>query len=326
MTRPILITGVAGFLGTNLALRLLREGHQVVGIDNFYTGTRINAEILAQQKNFKMIEHDVRNPFPEIDAAQLYHLACPASPPQYQRDPILTTLINIEGMKNALDFATKRKIPVLQASTSEVYGDPEQHPQTEEYRGAVNPHGIRACYDEGKRVAETLCMDYHRQHGTRVKIMRIFNTYGPYMDARDGRVVSNFICQALRGEAFTLYGGGKQTRSFCFVDDLIDGMVRLMNSADEVTGPINIGNPDEFSVAELADAIEELIGDRLPRHTLPMPGDDPKQRCPDITKAKQILGWSPQVKLRDGLKKTIPWFEEILSKEGTYGTRRSVNI
>lgn len=317
---PILVTGAAGFLGANLCLRLLREGHSVVGLDNFYTGTRYNISILQQHKNFSFVEHDVRQPFPEIAASCVYHLACPASPPFYQRDPIATTMISVHGVANALDFATERNITMLQASTSEVYGDPEQHPQKETYAGCVNTLGIRACYDEGKRVAETLCMDYQRQRGAKIKIMRIFNTYGPYMDPDDGRVVSNFICQALRGEALTLYGTGQQTRSFCFADDLIDGMIRLMSSPDDIMGPINIGNPDEFTIAQLADEIEQILGRKLERVFHPLPGDDPKQRCPDITLAKQKLGWAPQIKLRDGLPKTIEWFEHILQqKERAHG-------
>ncbi len=314
MTAPVLITGVAGFLGTNLALRLLGEGHDVVGLDNFYTGTRRNLHVLQKNKAFRFIEHDVRQPFPDIDASELYHLACPASPPHYQRDPVATTMISIQGTAHALAFATKRKIKILQASTSEVYGDPEVHPQREDYRGAVNTIGVRACYDEGKRAAETLCMDYHRQYGTRIKIMRIFNTYGPYMDHGDGRVVSNLICQALRGEALTLYGKGQQTRSFCYVDDLIDGMVRLMRSADTFIGPVNIGNPSEFTIAELADHIEQKVGKKLQRTYHPLPGDDPKQRCPDIMLARQTLDWEPRIALTEGLEKTIPWFESLLKE------------
>jgi UDP-glucuronate decarboxylase len=310
MTEKILITGVAGFLGTNLALRLLREGHHVTGIDNFYTGRRDNLSVLEKQSNFKFIAHDVQQEFPDIACDRLYHLACPASPPQYQRDPIATTMINVLGMKHALDLATKYNSTLLQASTSEVYGDPEQHPQTEEYRGAVNPIGIRACYDEGKRVAETLCMDYHRQKGTKIKLMRIFNTYGPYMDPKDGRVVSNLICQALRGEAFTLYGDGQQTRSFCYVDDLIDGMIRLMHSPSDLVTPVNIGNPDEFTVAQLADQIELILQSKIERVYEPLPADDPKQRKPDISKAKALLNWTPQIKLEQGLRMTIPWFKD----------------
>lgn len=312
MTAPVLITGVAGFLGTNLALRLLNEGQGVIGIDNFYTGTKRNLEVLRQHKNFQFIEHDVRNVFPDIKVSAVYHLACPASPPHYQRDPVATTVISMQGTWHALEFATKNKIKILQASTSEIYGDPEVHPQREDYRGAVNTLGIRACYDEGKRVAETLCMDYYRQYGTRIKIMRIFNTYGPYMDHGDGRVVSNFICQALRGEAFTLYGEGKQTRSFCYVDDLIDGMVRLMQSADDFIGPVNIGNPNEFTIAQLADEVEKALGRKSQRVMHPLPGDDPKQRCPDISLAKSKLSWAPKTELHEGLKRTIPWFESIL--------------
>lgn len=314
MTAPVLITGVAGFLGTNLALRLLNEGVSVTGMDNFYTGTRRNLVVLQQHKNFNFIEHDVRNAFPEVKASCVYHLACPASPPHYQRDPVATTVISMQGTWRVLEFVTKAKIKMLQASTSEIYGDPEVHPQREDYRGSVNTLGIRACYDEGKRVAETLCMDYHRQYGTRIKIMRIFNTYGPYMDHGDGRVVSNFICQALRGEALTLYGMGKQTRSFCYVDDLIDGMVRLMNSDDAFIGPVNIGNPSEFTIAQLADAVEKAIGKKLERVQRPLPGDDPKQRCPDITLARKTLSWEPKIELAEGLTKTIPWFKMLVEE------------
>ena len=321
--KPILITGAAGFLGTNLALRLLREGHAVIGIDNFYTGMRRNADMLCQQTNFKFIQHDTRQAFPELDVSCVYHLACPASPPHYQRDPIATTLISVQGMINALEFATKHNIPVLQASTSEVYGDPEQHPQSESYVGAVNPLGIRACYDEGKRVAETLCMDYKRMHKTRVKIIRIFNTYGPYMDPNDGRVVSNLICQALRGDDMTLYGDGTQTRSFCFVDDMVDGLIRLMNSDDHVTGPINIGNPNEFTIAQLADVIDSVMGSQSKRVFHPLPGDDPKQRRPDIRLAKEILGWEPHIQLKEGVARTIPWFREIVGVSDGQTSRQS---
>lgn len=309
MPKTVLITGGAGFLGTNLGLKLLREGHHVIALDNFFTGTRSNIQLQAQYDGFHFIEADVVEPLPEMQVDEIYHLACPASPPAYQKDPVYTMKISVLGAINVLDLAVKCQAKVLLASTSEIYGDPEVHPQTEAYRGAVNTLGIRACYDEGKRAAETLFMDYHRQHAARVKIMRIFNTYGPYMDPKDGRVVSNFICQALRGEELTIYGDGQQTRSFCYVDDLINGMVALMNSADDVTGPVNIGNPHEFTMLELAQLVQEKIGSTQLAYQ-PLPQDDPKQRRPDISKAKAELHWEPLVKLSEGLDKTIPWFAE----------------
>lgn len=313
----ILVTGGVGFLGTNLCLRLLREGHQVIALDNFQTSLAANRTLLMQQKNFQLIEHDVTEKFPDLDADQLYNLACPASPPKYQLDPVQTMKICVLGMINALDFAAKRNIPVLQASTSEIYGDPEQHPQQEDYRGAVNTLGPRACYDEGKRAAETLCMDYHRTYGTRVKIMRIFNTYGPHMDPEDGRVVSNLICQALRGEQLTMYGDGSQTRSFCYVDDLIDGMMRLMSSADDVTGPVNIGNPGEFTILQLAQEIQKQLQTSTALAFRPLPQDDPKQRRPDIARAKELLSWQPHIALADGIARTVPWFRDLLQSNGT---------
>lgn len=312
MTKTILITGGCGFLGTNLALRLLDEGHNVVALDNFYTGTRANADMLRKNERFCLVEQDVLEPFPDMDADEVYHLACPASPPHYQKDPVYTLKICVLGTLNALDFATKRGIKILLASTSEIYGDPEISPQTETYKGSVNTLGIRACYDEGKRVAETLFMDYHRTRDTRIKIMRIFNTYGPYMDPKDGRVVSNFICQALRGEALTIYGEGRQTRSFCYVDDLIAGMMALMASKDAVTGPVNIGNPHEFTMLELARLVQQKIGSHTEFVYQPMPQDDPKQRRPDIALANELLDWRPQITLDEGLDKAIPWFAEIL--------------
>jgi UDP-glucuronate decarboxylase len=312
VSKKILVTGGTGFLGTNLCLRLLSEGHQVIALDNFFTGTQANLRVLQKHNGFSFIKADVVDPFPDIDADEVYHLACPASPPHYQRDPIYTTKTSIWGALNALDFATKRNTKILQASTSEVYGDPEEHPQTENYRGSVNTLGIRACYDEGKRAAETLFMDYYRQKNTKIKIMRIFNTYGPYMAADDGRVVSNFICQALKGEALTIYGDGIQTRSFCYVDDLIDGMMRLMNSPDDVKGPINIGNPEEFTVMELAEKIQKKLGKNMPFVFKAMPGDDPLQRQPDIGLAQSVLSWKPKTTLDEGLDKTIPWFKQVL--------------
>jgi UDP-glucuronate decarboxylase len=316
MAKNILITGGVGFLGTNLSLRLLGEGHRVVALDNFYTGTQGNLDILKQHKNFSFIKHDVVEKFPVIEGIdEVYHLACPASPPHYQKDPIYTFKISIDGAINALDFATDNNAKILLASTSEIYGDPEVHPQTESYRGAVNTLGIRACYDEGKRGAETLFMDYYRTKKTKIKIMRIFNTYGPYMDPNDGRVVSNLICQALRGDELTIYGEGLQTRSFCYVDDLISGMVALMNSVDEVTGPVNIGNPDEFTILQLAELIREKLGFAQEIKYFPMPQDDPKQRRPDITLAKEKLNWQPHITLEQGLEKTIPWFRQCLFSE-----------
>lgn len=315
MAKTILITGGLGFLGTNLSLRLMGEGHRVIALDNFYTGTRANLNTLQEQANFTFIEHDVIRPFPDMGKVdEVYHLACPASPPQYQKDPIYTFKISIDGALNVLDFATEHGAKVLLASTSEVYGDPDVHPQPESYRGAVNTLGIRACYDEGKRGAETLFMDYWRTKQTRVKIIRIFNTYGPYMDPRDGRVVSNLICQALRGDAMTIYGEGLQTRSFCYVDDLLAGMVALMNSADDVLGPVNVGNPTEFTMLELAQMIQAKLGEAQIAH-FPMPQDDPKQRRPDITLAKNLLNWEPKIALEQGLEKTIPWFRHCIESE-----------
>ncbi len=323
MSKTILVTGGIGFLGTNLCTRLLSEGHRVIALDNFYTGTQINLDHLQTHDRFEFINADVVNPFPEMGAVdEVYHLACPASPPHYQKDPIYTFKISTIGSINALDFATKAGAKILLASTSEIYGDPEVHPQSEEYRGAVNTLGIRACYDEGKRGAETLFMDYHRTQKTRVKIMRIFNTYGPFMDPQDGRVVSNLICQALRGEQLTIYGEGQQTRSFCYVDDLIDGMMKLMNSNDDVTGPINIGNPVEFTVLELAQLVQKKLGNTQDMIYMPMPQDDPKQRRPDISRAKNVLNWAPVVPLEQGLEKTIPWFRqmvETIGKDVRYG-------
>lgn len=312
MSKKILITGGLGFLGTNLGLRLLGEGHSVIALDNFYTGTHHNHDVLAAHKNFTFVQADVIDSFPELQVDQIYHLACPASPPHYQRDPVYTFKTSVWGSLNALDCATKNNATILLASTSEIYGDPEVHPQPESYRGNVNTLGIRACYDEGKRSAETLFMDYHRTRGTDIKIMRIFNTYGPYMDPKDGRVVSNLICQALRGEDLTVYGEGQQTRSFCYVDDLLAGMVALMNSAKDITGPVNIGNPGEFTVLQLAQMIQQKLAPQSEIKFMPMPQDDPKQRRPDIALANELLGWSPKIDLASGLEKTIPWFAQAL--------------
>lgn len=309
--KRILVTGGAGFLGSHLCERLLGEGHEVICLDNFFTGSRRNVAHLLGNANFELMRHDVTFPvYLEVD--EIYNLACPASPVHYQHDPVQTTKTSVHGAINMLGLAKRTGAKILQASTSEVYGDPEVHPQAEEYWGRVNPIGPRSCYDEGKRCAETLFFDYHRQHGLRIKVMRIFNTYGPRMHPADGRVVSNFIVQALKGEAITLFGDGKQTRSFCYVDDLIDGMIRLMNSDDAVTGPINIGNPGEFTMRELAELVREQTGSRSELVHRPLPQDDPKQRRPDISKAKDLLNWEPNIPLADGLAKTIDYFRTIV--------------
>ena len=306
--KRILVTGGAGFLGSHLCERLIDDGHEVLCVDNFFTGDKSNITGLMRHERFELIRHDVTFPlFVEVD--EIYNLACPASPVHYQHDPIQTTKTSVHGAINMLGLAKRLGAKILQASTSEVYGDPAEHPQTEGYWGHVNPIGPRSCYDEGKRCAETLFFDYHRQLGLRIKVARIFNTYGPRMHPADGRVVSNFIVQALSGRPLTLYGAGTQTRSFCYVDDLIDGLVRLMNSADEVTGPINLGNPVEFSMAELANLVIEETGSSSELSFAPLPADDPKQRNPDITLARDILGWSPSVPLREGLRRTIADFK-----------------
>ena len=308
----ILITGGAGFLGSHLCERLLNEGHEVLCLDNFFTGFKRNVAHLLANPNFELIRHDVIDPF-KFEVDQIYNLACPASPPHYQHNPIKTTKTSVMGAINSLGLAKRVNARVFQASTSEVYGDPAVHPQTEDYWGNVNPIGIRSCYDEGKRVAETLFFDYHRQNGVDIRVVRIFNTYGPRMNPDDGRVVSNFIAQALRGEDITIYGDGSQTRSFCYVDDLIEGFVRLMNQ-DEVTGPINIGNPNEFTMIELAQKVIEKVGNNTKLTFHPLPGDDPKQRQPDITLAKKHLDWQPTVSLDEGLDRTIAYFRELLGK------------
>ncbi|MGV3741007.1 MAG: UDP-glucuronic acid decarboxylase family protein [Burkholderiaceae bacterium] len=305
--KRILVTGGAGFLGSHLCAYLLRQGHDVLCVDNFYAGTKFNIAPLLGDPQFELLRHDVTFPlYVEVD--EIYNLACPASPIHYQHDPVQTTKTSVHGAINMLGLAKRVKAKILQASTSEVYGDPQQHPQTEEYWGHVNPIGIRSCYDEGKRCAETLFMDYHRQHNLRVKIARIFNTYGPHMHPNDGRVVSNFIMQALAGEPLTIYGDGTQTRSFCYVDDLIEGLVRLMNSPDDVTGPVNIGNPVEHSMLELAQTIIELCDSDSPIVCSPRPSDDPERRRPNIATAHSLLGWEPHTSLRDGLKRTIAYF------------------
>jgi UDP-glucuronate decarboxylase len=303
-----LVTGGAGFLGSHVCRRLIAEGYSVVCLDNLQTGRLKNIEPLLSDDRFSFIEADVRDPLPAGDYAEIWNLACPASPPAYQADPVGTMMINVLGMKNALDLAVQCGARVFQASTSEIYGDPEVHPQSESYRGAVNTLGPRACYDEGKRAAETLCMDYHRSHGVEIKLVRIFNTYGPHMDPKDGRVVSNFIVSALKGEALELYGGGTQTRSFCYVDDLIEGFFRLMRSDAKITGPVNIGNPGEFTVRELAEIVIEMTGSASGIVDRPLPKDDPLQRRPDITLAADLLGWAPKIPLRQGLEKAIAYF------------------
>jgi UDP-glucuronate decarboxylase len=306
----ILITGGAGFLGSHLSERLLLEGHEVVCMDNFFTGRKCNIAHLLDNPYFELMRHDVVDPF-KLEVDQIYNLACPASPVHYQHNPIKTTKTSVMGAINCLGLAKRVNARVFQASTSEVYGDPSVHPQPESYWGNVNPIGIRSCYDEGKRCAETLFFDYHRQNQVDIRVVRIFNTYGPRMLADDGRVVSNFIVQALQGQDITVYGEGQQTRSFCYVDDLIEGFVGLMNQ-DQVIGPMNIGNPNEFTILELAQKVIELTGSKSQIVYRPMPEDDPKQRKPDITQAREILGWEPKVQLEAGLKKTIEYFAQSL--------------
>ena len=309
--KRVLVSGGGGFLGSHLCDRLLKEGNDVLCVDNFFTGNRRNIHHLLDNKNFELLRHDVTHPlYVEVD--EIYNLACPASPIHYQFDPVQTTKTSVIGAMNMLGLAKRLKIKILQASTSEVYGDPEIHPQPESYRGNVNTLGPRACYDEGKRCAETLFFDYHRQHGVAIKVMRIFNTYGPRMHPNDGRVVSNFIVQALKNQDITIYGDGKQTRSFCYVDDNIEGMYRLMNSRDGFTGPVNIGNPGEFTMLELANLVIELTNSKSKLVHMPLPQDDPMQRKPVIDLAKKELGWEPTIPLREGLVKTIEYFESII--------------
>jgi UDP-glucuronate decarboxylase len=310
--KRVLVTGGAGFLGSFLCERLLGEGHEVVCVDNFFTGSRRNVSHLLDDRSFEIIRHDVTFPL-YIEVDEIYNLACPASPVHYQFDPVQTTKTSVHGAINMLGLAKRVRAKILQASTSEVYGDPEVHPQTEDYWGRVNPIGLRSCYDEGKRCAETLFFDYWRQHRLRIKVARIFNTYGPRMRPDDGRVISNFIVQALQNKPITVYGTGEQTRSFCYVDDLIDGLVRLMNTADDVTGPINLGNPVEFTMLELANLVIELTGSRSKIKFLPLPADDPRQRQPDIGCALRELNWKPRIALRDGLAKTIAYFDDLVS-------------
>ena len=311
----ILVTGGAGFLGSHLCERLLNDGARVICLDNFFTGAHRNIDHLKERKGFELLRHDVTFPlYVEVD--QIFNLACPASPVHYQHDPVQTTKTSVHGAINMLGLAKRLRATILQASTSEVYGDPDVHPQPEEYWGSVNPIGMRACYDEGKRCAETLFFDYWRQHRVNIKVARIFNTYGPRMHPNDGRVVSNFVVQALLGKEITIYGDGSQTRSFCYVDDLVDGLMRLMRTDDEIVGPINIGNPDEFSILQLATAVIDLTGSRSRIVHRPLPADDPRQRQPDITKAQNILSWSPRTPLKEGLPKTIAYFEQLLREPG----------
>lgn len=311
MSERVLVTGGAGFIGSHLCARLLGEGAEVLCVDNFYTGRRQNIAQLMDHKNFELLRHDVTFPL-HVEVDRIYNLACPASPVHYQFDPVQTTKTSVLGAINMLGLAKRLKVPILQASTSEVYGDPQIHPQHELYWGHTNPIGLRSCYDEGKRCAETLFFDYNRQHGVDIKVARIFNTYGPNMHPADGRVVSNFLVQALRNESITLYGDGTQTRSFCYVDDLVDGLVRLMNCGPNTTGPVNLGNPNEFTIRELAEkAIQSTNSNSKIVHR-PLPSDDPKQRQPDITLAKSLLSWAPTVELDEGLERTARYFSSIV--------------
>jgi UDP-glucuronate decarboxylase len=313
--RSILVTGGAGFLGSHLCERLLAEGANVVCVDNFFTGSRRNIEHLIGHKRFELLRHDVTFPlYVEVD--EIYNLACPASPVHYQNDPVQTTKTCVHGAINMLGLAKRVRARILQASTSEVYGDPSVHPQVEDYWGHVNPVGPRSCYDEGKRCAETLFFDYWRQHRLRIKVARIFNTYGPRMHPNDGRVVSNFVVQALLGKDITVYGDGSQTRSFCYVDDLIDGLIRLMSTGDAVTGPINIGNPGEFSMLQLASMVVDMTGSRSHIVHRPLPENDPRQRRPDISRAQEQLSWNPTTQLKDGLERTIAYFDQLLIQDG----------
>lgn len=312
--KTILVTGGAGFLGSHLCDRLIERGDEVICLDNFFTGHKDNVRHLLGHPRFELIRHDIVHPI-YVEADQIYNLACPASPEAYQYNAIKTIKTSTVGMVNILGLAKRCRARVLQASTSEVYGDPEIHPQTEDYWGNVNPIGPRSCYDEGKRVAESLCVNYAQAHNMTTRLIRIFNTYGPRMDPRDGRVVSNFIVQALKGESLTLYGDGSQTRSFCFVSDLIEGMIRLMDYEGNDPGPVNVGNPGEFTMRELAETVLKLTGSKSPIETRPLPKDDPTRRRPDITKARQLLGWEPQVALETGLKSTIDYYSQLI-KDG----------
>ncbi|MCP4781423.1 MAG: SDR family oxidoreductase [Hyphomicrobium sp.] len=312
--KSILVTGGAGFIGSHLCDRLLADDHEVICLDNFFTGAKQNIDHLIGHPRFELLRHDITFPlYVEVDA--IYNLACPAAPIHYQCDPVQTTKTSVAGAINMLGLAKRLKCPVFQASTSEVYGSPKIHPQTEDYWGHVNPIGPRSCYDEGKRCAETLFFDYHRQHNIQIKVARIFNTYGSRMHLNDGRVVSNFIVQALKGEPITIYGDGKQTRSFCYVDDLIEGFIRFMNSPPNLTGPINLGNPGEFTIGQLAELVIELTGSQSKIIHLPLPQDDPHQRKPDVTVAKEHLGWSPSIALREGLRSTIDYYDRLISNK-----------
>lgn len=306
----ILVTGGGGFIGSHLCERLLADGHDVICLDNFFTGSKDNIRHLLTHPDFELVRHDVCQPYyVEVDA--IYNLACPASPVHYQYNPVHTVKTCVMGAINMLGVAKRRHAKILQASTSEVYGDPAMHPQQESYWGNVNPIGLRSCYDEGKRCAETLFFDYHREDDVEIKVVRIFNTYGPRMLPNDGRVVSNFIVQALKGEDITIYGNGNQTRSFCYVSDLVDGLVRMMNTSKEVTGPVNLGNPEEFTIGELADLVIEMVGSKSKKINMPLPQDDPVKRKPDITRAREYLHWEPSIKLREGLVKTIEYFKSL---------------
>jgi UDP-glucuronate decarboxylase len=315
LRKRILITGGAGFIGSHLSERLVKAGHDVICLDNYFTGTKDNVASLLGHANFELMRHDVTFPlYVEVD--EIYNLACPASPVHYQYDPVQTTKTSVHGAINMLGLAKRTGAKIFQSSTSEVYGDPTVHPQTEDYRGNVNPIGLRACYDEGKRCAETLFFDYYRQHNLKIRVARIFNTYGPRMRPDDGRVVSNFIVQALRGDAITIYGDGSQTRSFCYIEDLIEGFIRLMDAPDNVTGPINLGNPVEFTIKQLADLIIKMTGARIKIAFKELPEDDPLQRCPDISLAKEKLDWQPSIQLEQGLDKTISYFSKIIKMPG----------
>jgi UDP-glucuronate decarboxylase len=330
MIRPnvpkrVLVTGGAGFLGSHLCDRLIARGDEVLCVDNFYTGCRRNVAHLLDLPNFELMRHDVTfSLYVEVD--EIYNLACPASPVHYQFDPVQTTKVSVHGTINMLGLAKRTKAKLLQASTSEVYGDPTIHPQTEEYWGNVNPIGPRACYDEGKRCAETLCFDYHRQHGLPIKVARIFNTYGPRMHPEDGRVVSNFIVQALAGEPITIYGEGAQTRAFCYVDDLVEGLIRLMDSSDDITGPINLGNTGEFTILELAHKVLELTGSTATILHKPLPENDPLQRQPDIARARALLGWQPTVSLECGLERTVAYFRELMDPTRAADSSRQAGV
>ena len=311
--KRVLVTGGAGFLGRHLCQHLLNNGHEVICVDNFFTGTKRNIVDLLDNPYFEVIRHDICFPL-YIEVDEIYNLACPASPVHYQHDPVQTTKTSVHGAINMLGLAKRIKAKILQASTSEVYGDPDVHPQNESYWGRVNPIGIRSCYDEGKRCAETLFFDYFRQHSLRIKVVRIFNTYGPFMQLNDGRVVSNFIVQALKNEPITIYGDGDQTRSFCYVDDLVDGLVRMMDTPDDFTGPVNVGNPGEFTIRQLAEKVIDMTGSRSELVFYPLPSDDPRQRCPDINLARHMLDWEPKIRFEDGLVNTISYFDNYLKE------------